>query len=372
MLRRNLLPTSFTASPNSSDFFHHRRLDMLEEESTVPSTVEGPTRVANAQPSSGIPHDVLTNHPQQRKGTISERDINDDPVHPPSENRKYPLDKKARFWEEYDRYAHKYDDELVKGLSDDLNSLLIFAGLFSATNTAFILEIMKDLKGDPLDTTNHLLQALIRVHDANHVAASTEEPQISVPDKRTVRVNAFFFASLCCSIFAAFGAVLGKQWLNHYDHEGPPKSLPEKGRDRQIKLMGLERWHVHGILQLLPSFLQIALFFFLVGLIDWLWPLSRMVAGVVFGFTLVTLLFYIVTTAVAMYDPGSPFQSRISRTAVCDALRVARLMVISLHSRRSGPWSISLVYLSEFLTSISITFHSARHNRALHHNLIIL
>ncbi|EEB99793.1 hypothetical protein MPER_00435, partial [Moniliophthora perniciosa FA553] len=52
---------------------------------------------------------------------------------------------------------------MVKGWRDDIDTLLVFAGLFSAVVTAFAIESYQWLDEDPADTTVALLTQLILV-----------------------------------------------------------------------------------------------------------------------------------------------------------------------------------------------------------------
>ncbi|KAG8939045.1 hypothetical protein FRC03_006598, partial [Tulasnella sp. 419] len=104
------------------------------------------------------------------------------------------LDRKSDFWEEYNKVSKEYDEALVKDLGDDLNSLLTFAGLFSATNTAFILETMNDLREDPAEVTNNLLRTIARNLQNPSVVDKASQAPAFTASKRAVRVNALLFA----------------------------------------------------------------------------------------------------------------------------------------------------------------------------------
>ncbi|KAG8918040.1 hypothetical protein FRC02_002700 [Tulasnella sp. 418] len=127
---------------------------------------------------------------------------------------KSALDAEKGFWEEY---------------TNDSTNLLIFAGLFSAINTAFIVESMKDLKRDQSEATNDLLRILIRnLHDPSaYSPKDIQAPAKFATPKEAAQVNSLFFASLLCALLAALGAVMGKQWLNYYENDGLQKPLPE-------------------------------------------------------------------------------------------------------------------------------------------------
>ncbi|KAJ6563872.1 hypothetical protein B0H19DRAFT_904102, partial [Mycena capillaripes] len=54
--------------------------------------------------------------------------------------------------------AEKYDKGLVESWKNDMEGMLIFAGLFSASLPAFLIESYKTLTPDPGATTNLLIQ----------------------------------------------------------------------------------------------------------------------------------------------------------------------------------------------------------------------
>jgi membrane protein implicated in regulation of membrane protease activity len=58
-----------------------------------------------------------------------------------------------------------------------------------------------------------------------------------------VHVQAILFASLATSLFSAFLAMLGKQWLNRYDSTDKRGSAIERGQNRQQKLDGIVAWY---------------------------------------------------------------------------------------------------------------------------------
>ncbi|KAJ6527156.1 hypothetical protein B0H19DRAFT_899754, partial [Mycena capillaripes] len=60
-------------------------------------------------------------------------------------------------WAVYVSEAEKYDKALVESWKSDMDGLLIFAALFSAILTAFIIESYKTLNSDSGDQTVQLL-----------------------------------------------------------------------------------------------------------------------------------------------------------------------------------------------------------------------
>ncbi|KAJ7137330.1 hypothetical protein C8R43DRAFT_844646, partial [Mycena crocata] len=62
-----------------------------------------------------------------------------------------------KLWAIYVSEAEKYDKGLVESWKSDMDGILIFAGLFSASLTAFLIESYKTLSPDPAEQTVLLL-----------------------------------------------------------------------------------------------------------------------------------------------------------------------------------------------------------------------
>ncbi|KAJ7118239.1 hypothetical protein C8R44DRAFT_565153, partial [Mycena epipterygia] len=65
-----------------------------------------------------------------------------------------------KIWTVYIDEAEKYDKALVESWRSDMEGLLIFAALFSAIVTAFIIESYKTLNSDSGDLTVRLLSQI--------------------------------------------------------------------------------------------------------------------------------------------------------------------------------------------------------------------
>ncbi|KAJ6534022.1 hypothetical protein DFH09DRAFT_859617, partial [Mycena vulgaris] len=72
-----------------------------------------------------------------------------------------------QIWSVYISEAEKYDKALVESWRGDMDGMLIFAGLFSASLTAFIIESYKTLMPDSGHTTAALLAQI-----SNQLAAT--------------------------------------------------------------------------------------------------------------------------------------------------------------------------------------------------------
>ncbi|KAJ6589419.1 hypothetical protein B0H19DRAFT_237042, partial [Mycena capillaripes] len=92
-------------------------------------------------------------------------------------------DKKTAFWTAYMKLADEHDKEFQQKYSTDLDTALIFAGLFSAVSSAFIIQIQTQFIPD------------------------TQVPLV------LIAVQSLLYISLFTTLLAALLAVLGKQWV---------------------------------------------------------------------------------------------------------------------------------------------------------------
>ncbi|KAL0948153.1 hypothetical protein HGRIS_010769 [Hohenbuehelia grisea] len=155
---------------------------------------------------------------------------------PPDNGNFAESDLRSRFWSTYKEETDRHDDDFVKKHNENLDIVLIFAGLFSAVNTTFIQGMLDDLSPDPNDATQALLRLV--VHTLNNSVFPDETPEISPwdgPSSTIVWTQCVLYASLAASLLAAFGAVLGKQWLGYYARVGAQGSTEAQCAARRKK-----------------------------------------------------------------------------------------------------------------------------------------
>ena len=107
-------------------------------------------------------------------------------------------------------------------------------------------------------------------------------------------------------------AVLGKQWILYYTQTSSWGNIADRGKERQVKLVGLQKWGLRIIMELLPVMLQSALLLFGVALAVFLWDISVSIAEVVLVVTSIGLAFYACITIFATKYNDCPFQTPIS------------------------------------------------------------
>ncbi|KAG8887389.1 hypothetical protein FRB98_009699 [Tulasnella sp. 332] len=219
---------------------------------------------------------------------------------------------KQHFWTKYDRLANRHDKEMVGGLNDHLDVLLLFAGLFAGIETAFISFTVINLSPNLSQQTNYLLQQLLLQVSNGTLSEIDLNPPPFVPPPGAIRQNCFFFASLCSSLMAATGAVLAKQWLSNYERTSYTGSLESQALHRTEKFLALETWGLHVVVEALPTLLLISFALFFIALIDYLWTIHHVLALVVLAFSAAGVLAYLYTLIAAAMDSCCPFQTPVS------------------------------------------------------------
>ena len=154
----------------------------------------------------------------------------------------------------------------------------------------------------------------ILIHTANGSLFPDVDPNIiswTGPPPGIVTVLSLLYTSLATSLFAAFLAMFGKQWINRYlrRHGG---SAADKSRDRQKKIDGLEAWHFRLVIESLPVMLQVALLLLGCALSKYLWTINRTVAGFILAFTTFGVASYTFFTLAASLSYDCPYQTPLS------------------------------------------------------------
>ncbi|KAF9782673.1 hypothetical protein BJ322DRAFT_1008733, partial [Thelephora terrestris] len=119
-------------------------------------------------------------------------------------------DPRKRFHEQFRKEADEYDHDFHNKYHDDLNTILIFSGLFSAVASAFIVCVQNQILPDYTKMSFTVLTMLLNA--TSGVPNDTKLPTATAPDQSSVEVQAVLCSALASSLLAAFLAMLGKQW----------------------------------------------------------------------------------------------------------------------------------------------------------------
>ncbi|KAJ3479862.1 hypothetical protein NLI96_g8762 [Meripilus lineatus] len=129
----------------------------------------------------------------------------------------------ANAWPELCDVLTKHDGDQVKGHYQNIDTLLVLSGLFSAVVTTLIVEANKRLQQDPADATVQLLHQISMQLTSLSVNSgfinSTYVPPSSLPfslSPSAVVIGVFWYMSLALSLVTASLGMLVKQWLREY------------------------------------------------------------------------------------------------------------------------------------------------------------
>ncbi|KAJ7908454.1 hypothetical protein B0H13DRAFT_1617493 [Mycena leptocephala] len=226
----------------------------------------------------------------------------------------------TRLWGVYISEAEKYDKVLVEGWKSDMEGLLIFAGLFSASLVAFIVESYKNLQQstDQGAITIAILAQISRQLDAHANATSLDIATLTAfnPTAASLACNTFWFLSLGFSLCCALIATLVEQWSRDFIHKTEMRPSPIiRARIYAYLYFGLQRFGVHTTVACLPRLLHISLILFFAGLVGFLHPINTpllTLAAVLLG---VISAAYIYLTVLPVFSSDSLYRTPLSKSS---------------------------------------------------------
>ncbi|KAJ7923447.1 hypothetical protein B0H13DRAFT_1602565, partial [Mycena leptocephala] len=218
----------------------------------------------------------------------------------------------APIWKLYMDQAKIFDDNLANLFNNDLDPLLIFAGLFSAILSAFLIEVRKGLQEDLQSVTNNLLVIFIQ-NQHNVTSPQTSFATTFKPTSSSRWVNGLWFSSLMFSLMSALGASLAKGWITQFSASVSGSSWGDASLHCQ-RVGGLRRWRLKLIIQCLPILIHIAFFLFSVGLVILLFQDDLAIGVVICILTGLILVLYIGTRSSIhpAFSSDSPFRTPVS------------------------------------------------------------
>ncbi|RPD54912.1 hypothetical protein L226DRAFT_434943, partial [Lentinus tigrinus ALCF2SS1-7] len=220
-------------------------------------------------------------------------------------------------WTEASDAVKAYYDQLLVRWKEEMDTLLVYAGVSSAVMTAFVVESYKLLQPDPTDATVAVLMQIstqlnsftisppfVNVTQVHQPASATHAPFRA--SSSAIWLNALWFSSLVFSLGSALLALFVKQWI--YDATVGGNSR-ESARLRQFRLNGLLRWRVGTIVVVLPIMLQLASILFLGGLVVLLWTLHATVAAIASLLVGLLFTFFLAVTILPVFRSDCSYRS---------------------------------------------------------------
>ncbi|KAJ7620776.1 hypothetical protein B0H17DRAFT_1113446, partial [Mycena rosella] len=195
--------------------------------------------------------------------------MEDDNVKPVRED-----DPSEEMWSVYMNQVEKHNRVLVECWKADMNSILIFAGLFSASLTSFLVESYRTLSPpspDPNQANLALVLQLVLSQSSGlnytiPALVSSNSQQPTVPATSALICNTLWFLSLgflCC----ALSATLVDQWARNY-------ILATESRPSL---------HKRARISADSDIIHISLLLFFAGLVEFLRPINVAISNLMLG-----------------------------------------------------------------------------------------
>ncbi|KAJ7609874.1 hypothetical protein FB45DRAFT_1010133 [Roridomyces roridus] len=217
----------------------------------------------------------------------------------------------AKLWSIYVEEAERYDSALVESWRADMEGILIFSGLFSASLTAFLVESYKTLRPDSGDLTVSILsQISLQLAGEPVVLRSTSQ---FTPTAASLLCNTLWFISLSLSLICALLATLVEQWAREFMHKTEIRPSPvRRAKIFAFLYFGLKQFHMHTVVDTIPSLLHGALLLFFAGLVAFLVPINHLIMYFIAGALLVFVLLYSSITVLPVLYLHCPYRTPLS------------------------------------------------------------
>ncbi|GJE95369.1 hypothetical protein PsYK624_115530 [Phanerochaete sordida] len=230
----------------------------------------------------------------------------------------------SNIWQTMVQSVRDVDVRRVTDTKEDIDTLLVFAGLFSAVVTTFVVSSYTSLQPGANDEVVALLrQVLMQKYTQSGSALNPVNPVATVDPFEAplwaLRVNGLWFASLIVSLSTASFGMLVKQWLIEYlamEWISPEEQL----RARQYRHPGLKEWKVFEIAAMLPLLLHLSLGLFFLGLCFYTAAANKIVGRSTFPLVAGWAFFALLSVFAPLVSPRCPYKVTLLKTA----LRVGR------------------------------------------------
>ncbi|KAJ4497631.1 hypothetical protein C8R41DRAFT_879375, partial [Lentinula lateritia] len=224
------------------------------------------------------------------------------------------LNENARVFKVYLDETESFDDDMLRGFRETIDSLLVFAALFSAVVTSFIIATIASLQPDYSQISAVLLMEQVQLlRAAGNSTAINAIPQPSIDlqnasvDANTLWINGLFLTSLSLALVTALLSVLVKQWLQAYTSilAGNAK---QRAMIRQFRYHGLVKWKVPEIIGVLPIILHMSLALFLIGLTLYISVLHSSLCWILVTITSLAFTFYFGSIFIPQFKLECPYR----------------------------------------------------------------
>ncbi|KAI0310310.1 hypothetical protein OF83DRAFT_1295902 [Amylostereum chailletii] len=300
----------FLPAPIEIGHNSHRRDVAVGEDTTAGSSVDASGRVLDWNMAASailMDSNIVLGGPQGNQGLVDSTDI----------------------WEDYLVHADERDKARAERWREDMDGILIFAGLFSAVTTAFVVDAYKNLQPDNVEMTATLLVRVVAAleHLPNTTAVDVT-PYPGPSPTVSLWINALWFVSLLLSVACALAATLVKQWSRKYLQRWSSARLRPglKGRPADISHRTRVRARAHVyystgvdkfglvlvVVDAIPVVLQLSLFCFIAGLVVFAFVIKKKLAWVILTLAIVITFLYSLVTVLPVLYTSCPYHTPLS------------------------------------------------------------
>ncbi|KAK0501677.1 hypothetical protein EDD18DRAFT_1024204, partial [Armillaria luteobubalina] len=231
-------------------------------------------------------------------------------------------DVKSTLWDFYNHEARAADKDMLKHWHDDMSTLLIVAGLFSAVLTAFIIEFYHKLEPDYTAISAHqqytmsiniqaMLNASLNLH-AEPIYDAVDPITGFQPSPAMVWTVGLWLSALACCISVVVLAWLVKLWFFAYMKGMNNGNAYDCAHRRQYRHDALHAWKVPAIVAALPVLIHMTITLFLIGLVILLWSqINSPAAYTVLVVTIFMILAYSITTLLPLFYEACPYKNMV-------------------------------------------------------------
>ncbi|KAJ6505334.1 hypothetical protein C8R45DRAFT_894623 [Mycena sanguinolenta] len=221
----------------------------------------------------------------------------------------------AKIWSIYVGEAERYDAALVESWKADMEGMLIFSGLFSASLTAFLIESYKVLQpdsGDQMVAGITVLSQQLAAIASNTTFVSQPAPAF-IPTTESLWCNALWFISLSLSLTCALLATLVEQWAREFLHKTEMRPSPvRRARVFSFLYFGLKQFRMHTIVDAIPFLLHASLLLFFAGLVAFLLSVNHIMMYLMCTVLFVFVLLYTFLTILPVVRLNCPYRTPLS------------------------------------------------------------
>ncbi|KAJ7708173.1 hypothetical protein B0H17DRAFT_1191664 [Mycena rosella] len=222
----------------------------------------------------------------------------------------------AKVWAIYVGEAERYDKRLVESWKGDMDGMLIFSGLYSASLTAFLVESYTTLQPDSGAISATLLLQISGqlAGPLNGTQIAFQQPAPFHPSTAALVCNTLWFLSLALSLTCALLATLVEQWAREFIHKTELRPSPARRvRIHSFLYLGLRKFGMHTVVDIIPLLLHASLIIFFAGLVFFLLPVNPLLMKLMSAVLAAFLIVYITLTALPVVFLDSPYQTPLSK-----------------------------------------------------------